>query len=325
MTTSQDIGDRSYRSIGEVLAEVQDEFPEITISKIRFLESQGLIDPERTASGYRKFYARDVERLRFILRSQKDAYLPLKVIKDRLSQHDGVAVMSRAEITEPLPVTAADSPANGTAADSPAPVIAADAPANGTAANPVHVAGIVESVAFEAITTGKDEVPAPERVPLWMRPKPTPATPVVAPAATSVVAPLGVETGVSMTFDELAGAAGLTATQLREIESFGLIASTAIGRERLYDEDALLVTKLVASFVAQGLEPRHLRMYRTSVDREAGLFEQVAAPLVKQRNPEARAEAQRRLDALGDLGEQMRAALLRRALRPYNVNASPVT
>ena len=76
--------DRSHLSIGEVLGLLQDEFPDVTISKIRFLESQGLIDPERTPSGYRKFYVGDVERLRFILREQKEHFLPLKVIKDRL-------------------------------------------------------------------------------------------------------------------------------------------------------------------------------------------------------------------------------------------------
>lgn len=307
MTTSHEVGDRSYRSIGEVLAEVQDEFPEITISKIRFLESQGLIDPERTASGYRKFYARDVERLRFILRSQKDAYLPLKVIKDRLTQHDGIGLIARADITEPLPLISNSADAS-----------------HGVARRSVNETERLDEIA-EPVAPAATQAASPERMPLWMRPKAAPiaAEPAVAMAAS--VAPSGLETGVSMTFDELAGAAGLTATQLREIESFGLIASTAMGRERLYDEDALLVTRLVAAFLTQGLEPRHLRMYRTSVDREAGLFEQVAAPLVKQRNPEARAEAQRRLDSMADLGEQMRAALLRRALRPYNVTAGTVT
>ena len=76
--------DRSHLSIGEVLSLLQDEFPDVTISKIRFLESQGLLDPERTPSGYRKFYETDIERLRWILRQQKEHYLPLKVIKDRL-------------------------------------------------------------------------------------------------------------------------------------------------------------------------------------------------------------------------------------------------
>src|SRR4051794_23550288 len=78
------MSDRPYLSIGEVLGLLLEEFPDITISKIRFLESQGLIDPERTPSGYRKFYDVDVERLRLILREQRENYLPLKVIKDRL-------------------------------------------------------------------------------------------------------------------------------------------------------------------------------------------------------------------------------------------------
>ncbi|HEV2368448.1 MAG TPA: MerR family transcriptional regulator, partial [Acidimicrobiales bacterium] len=78
------MSDRSYLSIGDVLNLLKDEFPDVTISKIRFLESQGLLDPERTPSGYRKFYDADVERLRWILRQQKDHFLPLKVIKGRL-------------------------------------------------------------------------------------------------------------------------------------------------------------------------------------------------------------------------------------------------
>ncbi len=76
--------ERAYLSIGEVLALLKEEFPDVTISKIRFLESQGLLDPERTPSGYRKFYETDVERLQWILRQQREHFLPLKVIKGRL-------------------------------------------------------------------------------------------------------------------------------------------------------------------------------------------------------------------------------------------------
>ncbi len=75
---------RSYMSIGDVLALLRQEFPDVTISKIRFLESQGLVDPERTPSGYRKFYDGDVDRLRWVLRQQREHFLPLKVIKGRL-------------------------------------------------------------------------------------------------------------------------------------------------------------------------------------------------------------------------------------------------
>ena len=79
-----DIGTNGHLAIGEVLGILLEEFPDVTISKIRFLESQGLIAPERTASGYRKFYEADVDLLRVILTEQKDHYLPLRVIKDRL-------------------------------------------------------------------------------------------------------------------------------------------------------------------------------------------------------------------------------------------------
>ena len=87
--------DRAYLSIGEVLALLQDEFPDVTISKIRFLESQGLLDPERTPSGYRKFYERDIERLRWILHEQRENFLPLKVIKDRLESGEPTPTPSR--------------------------------------------------------------------------------------------------------------------------------------------------------------------------------------------------------------------------------------
>ena len=77
---------RTYLSIGDVLTLLREEFPDVTISKIRFLESQGLVNPERSPSGYRKFFEHDVERLRWVLRQQREHFLPLKVIRDRLSE-----------------------------------------------------------------------------------------------------------------------------------------------------------------------------------------------------------------------------------------------
>lgn len=79
---------RAYLSIGEVLGKLRSEFPDVTISKIRFLESEGLIEPQRTPSGYRKFTTVDLERLRYVLLAQRDQYLPLKVIKDNLDALD---------------------------------------------------------------------------------------------------------------------------------------------------------------------------------------------------------------------------------------------
>lgn len=79
---------RAYLSIGEVLGKLRSDFPDITISKIRFLESEGLIDPQRTPSGYRKFTGVDLERLRYVLTAQRDQYLPLRVIKENLDAID---------------------------------------------------------------------------------------------------------------------------------------------------------------------------------------------------------------------------------------------
>ena len=105
--------DATFLSIGEVLDVLKVDFPDVTISKIRFLESQGLVDPERTPSGYRKFYDGDVERLRWILRQQREHFLPLKVIKERLQQ-DGAP----AEIDVPAPAPGAG---DGSTGEVPAP------------------------------------------------------------------------------------------------------------------------------------------------------------------------------------------------------------
>ncbi|WP_425302832.1 MerR family transcriptional regulator, partial [Nocardia wallacei] len=82
---------RGGMSIGSVLDLLRPDFPDITISKIRFLESEGLVSPERTPSGYRRFSVADVERLRFVLTAQRDQYLPLKVIKEQLEAIDSGA------------------------------------------------------------------------------------------------------------------------------------------------------------------------------------------------------------------------------------------
>jgi DNA-binding transcriptional MerR regulator len=89
---------RTYLSIGDVLSLLREEFPDVTISKIRFLESQGLVNPERSPSGYRKFFENDVERLRWVLRQQREHFLPLKVIRDRLSGDEDMPV-SEIEVT----------------------------------------------------------------------------------------------------------------------------------------------------------------------------------------------------------------------------------
>ena len=271
--------DRAYMSIGEVLALLQSEFPDVTISKIRFLESQGLIDPERTPSGYRKFYAGDIERLRWILREQRENFLPLKVIKDRL---DSGEPLGDSEPTAAVPTVPS-----------------------------------AESMGNEASELSID---AEEPVPSWLPKPPRPGPPAPPPARPApnpaVAAPR--PAGAGFTFDEILAESGLNAAQLKEVESYGLLAGRAVGRETYYDDDALGVAQLAAQFMQFGVEARHLRMYRTSAEREAGFVESVVMPLVKQRNPRAREQAIETVETLLQLGDSMRATMLRRALRDYS-------
>ena len=117
-------------TIGEVLNQLRDEFDDITISKIRFLESEGLINPDRTESGYRKFTPGDIDRLRYVLRAQRDRYLPLKVIREELDRLDaGLSVQGPAQGQLLVDDTAAPVPGAGPepepAAGDPAPAVAA--------------------------------------------------------------------------------------------------------------------------------------------------------------------------------------------------------
>lgn len=106
-------------SIGEVLAVLKPEFPDVSVSKIRFLESEGLIEPERTPSGYRKFYTPDLERLRAILKMQRESFLPLKVIRERLAagQNGSAAYAPAAAAPSPAAAPAPQQPHG----ESPAP------------------------------------------------------------------------------------------------------------------------------------------------------------------------------------------------------------
>ena len=139
----------AYLSIGEVLGKLRPEFADVTISKIRFLESQGLVDPERTPSGYRKFYDADIERLRWILAQQRDHFLPLKVIKKMLDQGVDVADPSQVQPSlfstpdeEPLPAdepverppSTPRSPAHPAVKSSPKRAASTPAPAEATEA-----------------------------------------------------------------------------------------------------------------------------------------------------------------------------------------------
>jgi hypothetical protein len=120
--------------------------------------------------------------------------------------------------------------------------------------------------------------------------------------------------GPNLSVDELSSACGLEVGVLRELEEFGLLVSSNVAGIESFDEDALAVAQLAAQFARFGIEPRHLRLYKNAADREAGFVEQIVLPLVRQRNPEARARAHETADELALLGQQLRSSLLRSAL-----------
>ena len=122
---------------------------------------------------------------------------------------------------------------------------------------------------------------------------------------------------MNLTVEELAGASGLSEDELGELERYGLLVGRPIGDTTYYDEEALAIARLAAGFRRFGIEARHLRMYRTAADREASFFEQIVMPLLKQRNPEARRQAGETLAELARLGQRLRSAMLRHALREY--------
>jgi DNA-binding transcriptional MerR regulator len=221
-------------TIGEVLAILRDDFPDVTISKIRYLESEDLVHPQRTPSGYRKFSRADVSRLRYVLAAQRDQYLPLRVIKEHLEALDR---------GEPLPT----------------------------------VAG------------GPGSVPPP---------------PAMASDVDGGVPPL--------TAEQFARAAGLEPEQLADCVQFGLLTTDADGRHPAAD---LPVARAAAGLARHGIEPRHLRVYRSGVEREAGLVEQLVAPVLRARSEEARTRATEKLRELATLSAQLHTALLEARLR----------
>jgi DNA-binding transcriptional MerR regulator len=226
-------GNDTALSIGAVLAGLRAEFPDVTISKIRFLESEGLIAPRRTASGYRQFSTADVGRLRFVLAAQRDRYLPLKVIKEQLDEMDS-------GLQSPT-VTA-------------------------------------------------------------LRPRQT------EPVASDFAA--GGE--IRMTREELLAGTGISAAMLAELEQHGLIRPGAAG---FYDSDGAQVARTVLALTEFGLEPRHLRSFRTAADREVGLIAQIVAPVAHQRDPDARERADEVVRELAALTVRLHALLVKAALR----------
>lgn len=238
------VASRAFMSIGEVLGQLRPEFADITISKIRFLEAEGLIEPERTASGYRKFSREDLSRLRYVLSAQRDHYLPLRVIKEHLDAID----------------RGLEPPALGGGGPKvPRALVAAE--------------GLPGADAF-----------LPE------------------------------VSEIRLSREELLAAAGLEPEQLDQLEQYGLVAPRSGGSH--YDGDALVIAKTVAEMARFGIEARHLRPFKSAAEREIGLVEQVVTPLVRQRNPEARARADEVARELAALSVKLHATLVRAGLGP---------
>ncbi|MDQ3628886.1 MAG: MerR family transcriptional regulator [Actinomycetota bacterium] len=232
---------RARLSIGDVLAALRPDFPDVTISKIRYLESEGLVEPSRTPSGYRKFSPADVERLRYILLRQRDSYYPLKRIRAELADLD------------------------------------------------------------RGLQPGEGGTPRPPRVVL--------ADDGYPPA--DAFGPDGRE--LRLTREELCESAEIDAGLLSQLEQFGLVTSRT--SQGMYDGAALIVAKTAGELAGFGVEPRHLRAFKTAADREIGLFEQVVAPVSRSREPGARARADETVRQLAALSVRLHTTLVKRGLR----------
>ncbi|HLI14854.1 MAG TPA: MerR family transcriptional regulator [Acidimicrobiales bacterium] len=282
---------RDHLSIREVLDLLAQEFPDITISKIRFLESRGLIHPERTPSGYRKFYEADVERLAWILRQQREHFLPLKVIKGRLEQGGELAFVAGRLFETEAATAGPDAPAGRRA---PAGDAARAPRRNGT-------------VREEASSRTRD--PEGQGGAAGHGPEPSASAP-----GRSATSGAPEEGSASLTADELAEAAGADRSLVTELESFGLIAGRDIAGVRCFGADALAVARLAAAFRRYGIEARHLRALKHAAERQASLIGQVVLPLLRQRNPESRRRALAEADELASLAIELEGVFLRRAL-----------
>ena len=295
-----------YLSIGEVLGLLLEEFPDVTISKIRFLESQGLIAPERTPSGYRKFYEHDVELLRVILREQRENYLPLRVIKDRI---DSGALDPSGELNKPGAVTGHDT-GDDTGGGVFRPTASETVHDDGTGPVEVPQASVAAHPAARPIVTPM--APARAHGDDADDARPTGGQTAARPPDAPQLLP-----GVLLERDELCAMTGLTRDELAELEQFGIVSGRGSGGATLYGDDAVEIARVAGEFRRLGVDARHLRGWRTAAEREASLYEQLITPRLRQRNPGARAEAVEQLKQLDALGARLRTAMMRHALRQY--------
>ncbi|MFT4745242.1 MAG: DNA-binding transcriptional MerR regulator [Nitriliruptoraceae bacterium] len=273
-------------TIGHVLNRLKEEFPDITITKIRFLDAERLIEPDRTPAGYRVFTDIDVERLRYILRAQRDRGISLARIRQELVRLD--------------------------AGEDPMDVI------TGAAAVMDAVGGVrvdelgepsVDDDGDAAVREDADEDLDEHGVHDALVPPAATSRPVGSSAvALSAARLVGGE--LHLSGRELAEAAGLELRDVRSLQEHALLPPGDV-----FDGDGLAAAKAAAGLLHAGLEARHLRMYRQFTDREVSLHQQLVAPMLRQRNPQARQRAAELLQQLTENGTELHAALLRRELR----------
>jgi DNA-binding transcriptional MerR regulator len=342
-----------HLSIGEVLSLLREEFPDITISKIRFLESQGLIVPERTPSGYRKFFDSDIETLRWVLRQQRDHFLPLKVIKAKLDGRRGTASAPDFTGTDDQPslfgeASAPPATAPERAADTEGPSRHPAAPPN-DAPSETGSGGTSEGAATPAAADAHEEASAdvisaalgssnpkhgahsdsgsgsagrdPAAWLAALQESPDPNAPPVLPATprpSQRVAEMATHlSDVTYTAEQLAIEAGVEPEVVAHLAEFGLLVGSKFAGESVYDDAGLAVVRAASAILGQGIEARHLRGYKLGAEREVALFEQMILPLLRQRNPEAREQAQSTLDQMCAMGQDLREALITQALRVH--------
>jgi DNA-binding transcriptional MerR regulator len=327
-----------YLSIGEVLAQVQEEFPELSISKIRFLESKGLIDPERTPSGYRKFFPRDIVRLRRILQIQRETYMPLKMIKDILDEEehqDAAREESAPSLTliegdhfestheEAFDEELADARSmrsvgldGATASERGRPSEPVRAPSPTRHAGEGAIAEVLAQLRSSVSTPPRDEDRLDQaEVHPARYVEPVALSSQDGDASSRMVEPDATQTMFSI--EELSRLTGARVSEIQEMETYGLIESKNYAGERYYAQIDFEIVQILTVFQRFGIGARHLRMYKISAEREVGFMEQVIAPLLRQRNPSARKRASEQLSDLRTLGTCLRGYYIEKLLEKY--------
>lgn len=300
-------------TIGEVLNRLRDEFVDVTISRIRQFESRGLISPDRTESGYRKFTERDIDRVRYVLTALRDRHISLDVIGRELDRIDQ-GLSPRTSESDDVPKGTADhrSPHTDDPDHHPGP---ATDDVKSSPPGPLQLR-------LDGSGSSADDVPEPARHSIGNRtesalsgeqgsspPSPDHHTPAADPGQSATretgVGPFVDEVGdLRLTDSELADEAGLTIDDVKQLREHGIL-----GREALFDAKDVTIARIAAQLLAAGLEPRHLRMYRQFAQREAGLLEQLMLPHLRQRNPDSRDRALAMSQRLGELGTELQQRL----------------